>query len=150
MLLVHAVLQCVLQVLFIKKHLVTLKELNMHRSLHNVSFWLSKINEHQLFYCHWCTMFYTLFIKQHPSGILSVRQLLTQSAREITAVWTLCVSYGAYLRLWDVKSKKLLHSLKCVYYILISSAESQKGVNAIQWCSTENQKCAIAIDFAQQ
>ena len=26
------------------------------------------------------------------------------SAREITALWTLCVLCGAYLRLWHVKS----------------------------------------------
>ena len=29
----------------------------------------------------------------------------------------------------------------------ISSAESQKGINAVQWCSIENQKSTIAIDF---
>ena len=29
------------------------------------------------------------------------------------------------------------------------SAESQKGINAIQWCSVENQKGTIAIDFVQ-
>ena len=28
-------------------------------------------------------------------------------------------------------------------------AESQKGVNAVQRCSIENQKGAIAIDFVQ-
>ena len=32
----------------------------------------------------------------------------------------------------------------------ISSAESQKGVNAVQRCSVENQKGANAIDFVQQ
>ena len=31
-----------------------------------------------------------------------------------------------------------------------SSAENQKGVNAVQQCSVENQKGAIAIDFVQQ
>ena len=31
-----------------------------------------------------------------------------------------------------------------------TSAESQKGVNAVQWCSFENQKGAIAIEFVQQ
>ena len=31
----------------------------------------------------------------------------------------------------------------------ISSAKSQKGVNAVQRCSTENQKGAISIDFLQ-
>ena len=31
----------------------------------------------------------------------------------------------------------------------IKSAESQKGVNADQRCSFENQKGAIAIDFVQ-
>ena len=30
---------------------------------------------------------------------------------------------------------------------LSSSAESQKGVNAVQWCSVENQKGALAIGF---
>ena len=30
------------------------------------------------------------------------------------------------------------------------SAESQKGVNAFQRCSFENQKGAMAIDFVQQ
>ena len=29
----------------------------------------------------------------------------------------------------------------------IVSAESQKGVNADQWCSIENQKGDIALDF---
>ena len=29
------------------------------------------------------------------------------------------------------------------------SAESQKGINADHWCSVENQKGAIAIDFVQ-
>ena len=32
----------------------------------------------------------------------------------------------------------------------ISSAESQKGANAVQRCSIENKKGAIAIDFVQQ
>ena len=32
----------------------------------------------------------------------------------------------------------------------ISSAESQKGVDAFQRCSIENQKGAIAIDFVQR
>ena len=32
----------------------------------------------------------------------------------------------------------------------ISSAESQKGINADPGCSVENQKGAIAIDFVQQ
>ena len=27
------------------------------------------------------------------------------------------------------------------------SAENKKGVNAIQWCSVENQNGAIAVDF---
>ena len=31
-----------------------------------------------------------------------------------------------------------------------SSAESQKGITAVQWCSFENQKGIIAIDFVQQ
>ena len=31
--------------------------------------------------------------------------------------------------------------------ISISSAESQKGVNAVQQCSVENQKGATAIDY---
>ena len=35
--------------------------------------------------------------------------------------------------------------LKC-----ISSAENQKVVNAVQWCSIENQKGVIAIYFVQQ
>ena len=30
---------------------------------------------------------------------------------------------------------------------LISSAENQKGINAVQWCSVDDQKGAIAIDF---
>ena len=29
-------------------------------------------------------------------------------------------------------------------------AENQKGVNAVQQCSIENQKGAITIDFVQQ
>ena len=33
--------------------------------------------------------------------------------------------------------------------IIILLAESQKGVNNFQWCSAENQKGAIAIDFVQ-
>ena len=33
---------------------------------------------------------------------------------------------------------------------IISSVESQKGVNVVQWCSIENQKGIIAIDFVQQ
>ena len=32
----------------------------------------------------------------------------------------------------------------------ISSVENQKGVIAVQRCSTENQKGAIAIDFVQR
>ena len=32
----------------------------------------------------------------------------------------------------------------------ISSAENQKGVNAVQQCSIENQKGTIAIDFVQR
>ena len=35
-------------------------------------------------------------------------------------------------------------------YIDIFSAEGQKGVNAIQWCSVENQKGAIAKGFVQR
>ena len=31
----------------------------------------------------------------------------------------------------------------------VSSAENQKGIDAVQWCSIENQKGAIAIDFVQ-
>ena len=31
----------------------------------------------------------------------------------------------------------------------LSSAENQKGVNAVQRCSVENQKGAISIDFVQ-
>ena len=34
------------------------------------------------------------------------------------------------------------------YHHMISSAESQKGINAVQ-CSVENQKGVIAIDFVQ-
>ena len=34
--------------------------------------------------------------------------------------------------------------------IRISSAESQKGIKAVQCCSIENQKDAIAIDFVQR
>ena len=34
--------------------------------------------------------------------------------------------------------------------IQISSSESQRGINAIQQCSIENQKDTIAIDFVQQ
>ena len=33
---------------------------------------------------------------------------------------------------------------------IISSAESQKGINAVQRCSIENQKGTIAIDFVQR
>ena len=33
--------------------------------------------------------------------------------------------------------------------IQIPSAESQRGINAVQRCSIENQKGAIAIDFIQ-
>ena len=33
--------------------------------------------------------------------------------------------------------------------ISISSAENQKGINAVQRCSIENQKGTIAIDFVQ-
>ena len=33
---------------------------------------------------------------------------------------------------------------------MISLGENQKGVNSVQQCSVENQKGAIAIDFAQQ
>ena len=32
----------------------------------------------------------------------------------------------------------------------ILSAECQKGINTVQWCSIENQKGAIVIDFVQQ
>ena len=32
----------------------------------------------------------------------------------------------------------------------ISSAESQKGFSAVQWCSTENQNGAITKDFVQR
>ena len=34
--------------------------------------------------------------------------------------------------------------------MFISSAENQKGVNAVEGCSVENQKGAITIDFEQQ
>ena len=33
--------------------------------------------------------------------------------------------------------------------ISMSSSESQKGINAFQQCSVENQKDSIATDFAQ-
>ena len=39
--------------------------------------------------------------------------------------------------------------VKSLYYITLS-AENQKGANAVQRCSVENQKSAIAIDFVQQ
>ena len=39
--------------------------------------------------------------------------------------------------------------LKIHTQLLISSAESQKGVNAFQQRSVEKQKGAIAIDFVQ-
>ena len=35
------------------------------------------------------------------------------------------------------------------FYEDILLAESQKGVNAVQWCSIENQKGADSIEFAQ-
>ena len=43
----------------------------------------------------------------------------------------------------------------CHVYVLarhtnVSSGENQKGVNAVQRCSIESQKGAIAIDFVQQ
>ena len=31
-----------------------------------------------------------------------------------------------------------------------SLAENQKGINAVQWSSVENQKGAITLDFVQQ
>ena len=34
--------------------------------------------------------------------------------------------------------------------VCILSAENQKGVNAVQQCSVENQNGAIAIDFVQR
>ena len=42
----------------------------------------------------------------------------------------------------EIQLKKKLH--------IISSAENQKAVNAFQPCFVENQKGAIALDFAQQ
>ena len=33
---------------------------------------------------------------------------------------------------------------------MVSLAESEKGVNAVQRCSIENQKGAIAVDFGQR
>ena len=40
-------------------------------------------------------------------------------------------------------------SLFCLQRTYILLAESQKGINALQWCSVENQKGANAIDFVQ-
>ena len=40
------------------------------------------------------------------------------------------------------------HDKSHMRHILL--AESQKGINAIQLCSVENQKGAIAIDLVQQ
>ena len=37
-----------------------------------------------------------------------------------------------------------------VLELMLSSVESQKGINAVQQCSVENQKGAMIIDFVQQ
>ena len=54
---------------------------------------------------------------------------------------------------WDWQCDKILISLKNSLNLpvsIISSVESQKDVIAVQRCSVENQKGAIAIDFVQQ
>ena len=52
--------------------------------------------------------------------------------------WCLCLGY---------KNSALQAHLRAID---ISSAENQKGVNAVQQCSIENQNGNIAIDLAQQ
>ena len=49
------------------------------------------------------------------------------------------------IHLLSAFSKSVLEKLKC-----ISSAENQKGIITIQRCSIENQKGAVAIEFAQR
>ena len=52
------------------------------------------------------------------------------------------INFVHHLYLQISKLKKIIAN--------ISSAENQKGVNAIQRCSVENQNGTVAIDFVRQ
>ena len=56
--------------------------------------------------------------------------------------WACCVSVDV-----EVSVNRALFRIEITINVL--SAESQKGANAVQWGSIENQKDAVAADFVQ-
>ena len=73
------------------------------------------------------------------SGWLSSYEL-TPGAMDIAMTLTAKLYTGSTTEWWNTQGTG---------HFTISSAENQKGINAVHWCSIENQKDALTIDFVR-
>ena len=97
-----------------------------------------------------CSFFMAYCLK--TLRLSSMTMSVSNCSIELTSVSVISTCWGWEeknswkVNLWTSIIHKILWEIQFELILHISSVESQQGINAVQWCSVENQKGAIAID----